>query len=317
MSQAAASANILVLFSHPLINQRGEPVPALDTQRERETLLRVLGDSRRALQVRFDIATTDNLSRGLVKGANIVHFSGHGDPNGVLFEDGRGGAHLLHDVQLRDLLAAVGGVKLAFVSACHSEPTGEALVKAGIPHVVAVETPETILDNAAIIFAREFYRYLSAGRTVQDAFDIARAFLKSDPDFRAAAETRKFLLLLRTASHGVTVFAGAAPGKVDDRSPTLASSNLPVRREDFTGRARELHNTVNAVLDRRLVTLIGPPGIGKTEVGTEAARWCLQVDRPILTPIRSTQILPFRHCSSPPFTRSICPLLARQRHSSR
>lgn len=41
-----------------------------------------------------------------------------------------------------------------FVSACYSKNSGEAFVKAGVPHVVCVSVDDVLLDSAAITFTR-------------------------------------------------------------------------------------------------------------------------------------------------------------------
>jgi len=46
------------------------------------------------------------------------------------------------------------GVEFVFVSACYSKRSGEAFVKAGVPHVVCVNVEDALLDSAAITFTR-------------------------------------------------------------------------------------------------------------------------------------------------------------------
>lgn len=91
----------------------------------------------RDVTLSFDFATADSLRTALSFGCRTLHFSGHGHPQFLNFEDGRSGLHLLTLDALRRLLRA-GGLKLdfVFVSACFSRPTGEAFVEAGVPHVV-------------------------------------------------------------------------------------------------------------------------------------------------------------------------------------
>jgi predicted ATPase/DNA-binding XRE family transcriptional regulator len=61
-------------------------------------------------------------------------------------------------------------------------------------------------------------------------------------------------------------------------SATLARSNLPAAVTSLIGREREIAEVHNYFSrdDIRLVTLIGPPGIGKTRLGIESARIALQ-----------------------------------------
>ena len=101
---------------------------------------------------------------------NAVHFSGHGHPQCLTFEDGRGG---LQPVPPRRLEALVRPrpPALAVVCACHSLRAAQALVAAGVKHVVAVSLDEPLLDAAAVAFTRAFYHALSVGDSVRRAFD--------------------------------------------------------------------------------------------------------------------------------------------------
>jgi len=58
------------------------------------------------------------------------------------------------------------GIKLAFVSACHSEIIGQILLNSGIPVVIAVNSNTEIADEVCLIFSRNFYMYLLQGLTV-------------------------------------------------------------------------------------------------------------------------------------------------------
>jgi predicted ATPase/DNA-binding SARP family transcriptional activator len=59
-----------------------------------------------------------------------------------------------------------------------------------------------------------------------------------------------------------------------ERSAAVARStnNLPAYLTSFVGRSEELETLQAALSDRRLVTLIGPGGVGKTRLAVEAAR---------------------------------------------
>lgn len=53
--------------------------------------------------------------------------------------------------------------------------------------------------------------------------------------------------------------------------PPHSPSNLPVQRTSFVGRRRELADLAGLLATRRLVTVVGPPGSGKTRLAVEAA----------------------------------------------
>ena len=56
---------------------------------------------------------------------------------------------------------------------------------------------------------------------------------------------------------------------------SLVPSNLPVARSTFVGRESELADLKKTLERRGLVTLVGPPGVGKSRLATEAARQVL------------------------------------------
>lgn len=145
-------------------------------------MVRVLQEVHRDISVCFEFATTDSLRTALSIGCRALHFSGHGHPQCLNFEDGRGGLQLVSVETLTRLLRA-GGLKLdfVFVSACHSRKTGQAFVDAGVAHVVCVKVEAMIQDSAAMAFTRAFYLALLTGKTVRHSFDIAVEALRASP----------------------------------------------------------------------------------------------------------------------------------------
>lgn len=143
-SEKFSNNTLNVMFSAPLAgfdrNSRPHPLEMLDYTTERELLMQVFKEVHRDVSVHFDFATTDTLRTALSFGCKALHFSGHGIPKGLCFEDGRAGLQVVRVNQLRDLLGAGGlNLQFVFVSACYSMEIGEAFVKAGVPHVVCVK----------------------------------------------------------------------------------------------------------------------------------------------------------------------------------
>ena len=225
----------------------GQPVDALDLKTERDAILASLRRAGRRVDVVCDFCTTRRLRALLTDGCRMLHYSGHGfsyiDRGGsqrtrLAFEDGLGGTHALEVEKLTDLVAAGAEVEdgrppldFVFVSACHSDQGGEAFVAAGVPHVVCVRREAQLQDKAACAFADALYFALFKGKTVQQAFDIARQAVSNDPSIRQAElESNKFLLLPQHADHSDALCRGAAEGAVVDLSPHQdAINNLPVR----------------------------------------------------------------------------------------
>lgn len=117
----------------------------LDYSQERDILIQVFREVHRDVAVHFDFATTDTLRTLLSLGCKTLHFSGHGIPKGLCFEDKKSGLQVISVNRLKDLLGA-GGLTLefVFVSACYSKEIGEAFVKAGVPHVVCVKVDSKV-----------------------------------------------------------------------------------------------------------------------------------------------------------------------------
>ena len=182
------NSDIAYLFSHPLVHGDAHaPLEggALDLEGERRTLRASLTEADRAVRVRFDAATVDNLRALMTHGTKVLHYSGHGFENALALENGRGALHPAFTVDKLSALFSAGGgdrsaddgaastsggVQLVFVAACNSEYVGRAFVAAGVPHVVAVKcamadgasgiessTAGLVSDQAARVFVRSFY----------------------------------------------------------------------------------------------------------------------------------------------------------------
>lgn len=82
--------------------------------------------------------------------------------------------------------------------------------------------------------------------------------------------------LIRTVAGRGYQFAGDVRTRTPEAPPAAAPrpvlTNLPEPVSPLIGRDTELHDILALAADRRLVTLTGPGGIGKTRLGLEAAR---------------------------------------------
>ncbi|MBU7045650.1 MAG: tetratricopeptide repeat protein [Theionarchaea archaeon] len=281
---------ILCLFSAPLVNPDGNPLDALDVKAERDTIVRELSACNRKMSLRIGLATIDELARGVTDKFNILHLSGHGHQDFLVFEDEKGGSQPVTGDYLKKLIGTGGPFELAVVSACHSEKIAEMLVEAGVPHVIAIRCDTPVLDYAATTFIRQFYRTLFRGDSIQKAFDMAKILVEGDPhlvkirpqlEFIAhkkgepfVPEEEKFVLLPRDTPHSQPIFKEEIPdGVLSLEELRLSKTNLPARPQSFTGRSMEMHEVINDLLVNRFVTVTGTGGIGKTTVATEVARW--------------------------------------------
>ncbi len=135
-------------------------------------------------------ATPQGLHRRLSgQVVDVLHYIGHGrydeeSAAGCLFlEDGRGRPKPVDAAAFRQIVGR-RGTDLVFLNACESGRGGRvdfnrglapALVAAGMPAVVANQY--SVLDSAALTFAREFYAALTHGSALGDACREARVAL--------------------------------------------------------------------------------------------------------------------------------------------
>jgi hypothetical protein len=112
---------------------------------------------------------------------HIVHFTGHGNKEGLIVEDEGGMAKRISSEALSGLFELFSDkIECVILSACLSAPQADAISK-HINYVIGMK--EEIDDKAAIEFAVGFYDALGAGRSVEDAFKFGRnAILQKFPD---------------------------------------------------------------------------------------------------------------------------------------
>jgi hypothetical protein len=221
-----------------------------------------------------DVATPQNLRTVATNGAVMIHYSGHGSPDILAFENGRGEVHRLEVESLRSLFSA-GGVqtKVVFVSACHSEMAGRKFTEAGVEHVVALNNRVT--DNSSRIFAQNFYISLFRGKkTVQEAFDIASNMVMVMEGGKPSDE-KKFLLLPEDASHDTIIFPNCPEGEYIDETDELAFNGCDRALKSFIGRNRVMQQIFSflGVSNNRWVTIRGERGIGKTTLSSRVCEY--------------------------------------------
>jgi hypothetical protein len=100
----------------------------------------------------------------------IVHFSGHGEVEGIMVEDNSGNAKLVDAQGLAGLFKLFQKqVECVLLNACYSESQAKA-INEHIAYVIGMN--KSIGDKAAREFAIGFYDALGAGRPYEDAFEF-------------------------------------------------------------------------------------------------------------------------------------------------
>merc|ERR1712061_203908 len=105
------------------------------------------------------------------------------------------------------MLAATGGadrIGMVFLNACCSELAGRVFINAGATRVICCRG--VVFDATARCFARAFYHaFCAGGKSVSQAFDIAKYELYTVPQVGLRGEAEKYLLLpLGSKAHNST-----------------------------------------------------------------------------------------------------------------
>ncbi|XCN71751.1 MAG: CHAT domain-containing protein [Candidatus Electrothrix aestuarii] len=118
--------------------------------------------------------TSDSLMQAILDTSpQIVHFSGHGELEGICLDDGRGMEKMVSAAALANLFRLFkDSVQCVLLNACYSLAQAEA-IKEHIPHVIGMSS--AIPDTAAISFASGFYKAVGAGRDIPFAFELGKA----------------------------------------------------------------------------------------------------------------------------------------------
>jgi len=113
----------------------------------------------------------------------IMHFVGHGDDRELVLIKDRDLTTqriTLDQGQLVEMFRAYPErVRLVFLNTCHSAELAKVLAEAGAVDL-AIGFPGQVADDTAVDVARTFYRQLSEGLTVQQAFAMARLQIRND-----------------------------------------------------------------------------------------------------------------------------------------
>jgi hypothetical protein len=101
----------------------------------------------------------------------IVHFSGHGSPQGeIILEDDYGNAKVVSIQAISKLFSLLSDtIKCVVLNACFSELQAESIAHS-IDYVIGLSNSMT--DDSAIKFASSFYRALAEGIDIPNAFEM-------------------------------------------------------------------------------------------------------------------------------------------------
>jgi len=106
----------------------------------------------------------------------VVHFSGHGSHRDeILFQNDAGETKAVtKEAMVQTMAAASGDIRLVFFNTCFSRARAELVVR----HVdTAIGMSTAIIDQAARVFAAQFYSAIGFGLSISRAFEQAKAAL--------------------------------------------------------------------------------------------------------------------------------------------
>jgi hypothetical protein len=127
---------------------------------------------RESFELRSKWAVTiESLTKAMLdEEPRIVHFSTHGESEGILIEGSKGVAQLIPiDALARIFRLFKGKVECVVLNACYSEEQAIAISRNSI-YVVGMRS--TIGDEAAIAFSVGFYQSLGAGKDYPFSFEL-------------------------------------------------------------------------------------------------------------------------------------------------
>jgi hypothetical protein len=155
---------------------------------------------------------------------HIVHFSGHGEAaEGLALLDRDGRPKLVGGDALAQLFATLrDDIRLVVLNACWSKAQAAAIAET-IECVIGMRT--SILDESAILFAETFYLALGFGRSVQNAFDQARARVMMENARQADIPE---IVVRDGVNADATIFAG-----LETPPESSATSAGPVKRAEL------------------------------------------------------------------------------------
>lgn len=127
-------------------------------------------------ETRWAVRTSDLLQAINEVNPDIIHFSGHGASNGDLaFENVNGQSKLVTKEAMAQIIMTLSDkVRLIFFNACLSAIQAKHIVE----HVdAAIGMNTSIGDEAALVFASQFYSSIGFGKNLKSAFNQAKAAL--------------------------------------------------------------------------------------------------------------------------------------------
>lgn len=155
---------------------------------------------------------------------DIIHFSGHGTSKNIVLENGQNdSADVFKPAFIRIFQNLKKRPELIFLNACKTYDNLDDLSYI-IDFVIA--TDRKISDPTAIMFARNFYRFLSLGASIKSSFNLARNQFDIE---RLKNEAKMYRLLVREGVNSERIFTDNSQYGNSDTQPESSKQEVQER----------------------------------------------------------------------------------------
>jgi hypothetical protein len=216
------------------------------------------------LETRWAVQPLDLLRELRELRPTVVHFSGHGGPDGLFFQAADGRAQLVSAQAIAETFGAAGAaVELVVLSACYGEAAADAL----LAHVDCVVGMSGALhDQSARAFAVGFYGALGDHESVAAAYRHGNAAIRLE----GLSEAERPRLKVRRGADAATLIPAAVPPEIHLALPCPYPGTRPYTADDahhFYGRGAEIDELIGRLrAGERELCVLGPSGSGKSSL---------------------------------------------------
>ena len=165
-----ARTKILIIAANPWNTDR----LGLDEEYREVENIRLKSKNRELFKLKYVPAVRESELRQALLDfePNIIHFSGHGELDGLFFMDDSGNRYQIGKQALANLFGLFSSqIRCVVLNACYSEHQAYSIAE-NIDYVVGMN--KSIGDIAAIKFSIGFYQALFSGRDITFAYEFAR-----------------------------------------------------------------------------------------------------------------------------------------------
>lgn len=152
-------------------NPTASPLRLDEEVREIHTNIKLSKERDKLELIQEWAVTPQNLIQSVLDNSpKIIHFSGHGQSEGIILEDNSGSPKIITGEALAELFDLFkDNIECVVLNSCYSEEQALA-IKQKIPFVIGMNT--AIPDKAAIAFSVGFYKGIGAGKSIPFSFKL-------------------------------------------------------------------------------------------------------------------------------------------------